>query len=183
MISATLALLNRDGTLQSIYLHFGDYPVDKTLQAHYNTQAKVTQLLALGHLSKLAAEIGEQHNYYDHHCQHPNWTLAFHRDGGDSWSLVKTETFDNWEHFLGSKRQKYTYVYSTESERGDIAGRWYLLADEGKLYPLGQKYTYVYSTESERGDIASRWYLLDDEGKLYPLDLLSEEDRRKFFGN
>jgi hypothetical protein len=60
-----IAIANADGTFTSIYCHWDGYPsgVGKTLRDHYKDEAKVKQLIALGDLSSLGAEIGTKHNF------------------------------------------------------------------------------------------------------------------------
>ena len=58
-----IGILNDDGTVDSIYCHFDGYISNngKILQEHYTDPAKMAELIALGDISSLAAEIGVQH--------------------------------------------------------------------------------------------------------------------------
>ena len=51
-----IAIQNADGTLESIYCHWDGYPSNNgvILQKHYQDEAKVRELIALGDLSILA---------------------------------------------------------------------------------------------------------------------------------
>lgn len=54
-----------DGTFGSIYCHWDGYPGynGKILLGHYSDPAKVEELISLGDLSSLGAEIGEKHDF------------------------------------------------------------------------------------------------------------------------
>lgn len=79
-----IAAKNADGAFTSIYCHWDGYPsgVGATLAEHYKDEAKVRALLALGDISSLGDEIGEQHGFDDR--SHPNWTTAYGRDRGET---------------------------------------------------------------------------------------------------
>lgn len=79
-----IARANDDGTFTSIYCHWDGYPsgVGKTLLESYSDPAKLEALLALGDISSLGSEIGEQHSFEDR--SHEDWTLAYGRDRGET---------------------------------------------------------------------------------------------------
>ena len=62
---STIAKENADGTITSIYCHWDGYPegVGQTLADHYTDPTKIDQLLALGDLSILDAEIGDRNDF------------------------------------------------------------------------------------------------------------------------
>ena len=62
---STIAKLNPDGSLTSVYCHWDGYPdgVGATLRQHYTNPSKIDQLLALGDLSVLDAEIGDSNDF------------------------------------------------------------------------------------------------------------------------
>lgn len=73
-----------------VYLHSDGYPehTGKMLLENYQTETLVRGLLALGDLSSLGAEVGEQQPFYgrpDRVEGVRNWCLAYHRDRGDNW--------------------------------------------------------------------------------------------------
>ena len=72
---------NRDGSFDSIYVHFG-HPsrIGPLLTHHYTEDAKIAQLLALGGLSHLGEEIGQKQSFNQ---PNPKWCLAYERDRGD----------------------------------------------------------------------------------------------------
>lgn len=60
-----IAAANPDGTFTSIYCHWDGYPSHHgvILRDHYNDEAKVRKLIALGDISSLGAEIGTKHSF------------------------------------------------------------------------------------------------------------------------
>ena len=60
-----IAAIQPDGTYLAIYCHSNGYPeyVGKLLTTHYTDPTKIAALMALGDLSSLGAEIGEQHEF------------------------------------------------------------------------------------------------------------------------
>lgn len=83
--------VNPDGTITSIYVHHDGHPSHTLaiLKADYTLERqKLTQLLALGDLSAIASEIGEQHPFDQHTFsnreKYANWCLAYGRDRGES---------------------------------------------------------------------------------------------------
>lgn len=108
---STIAKENADGTITSIYCHFDGYPegVGETLQEHYTDLAKIDQLLALGDISILAEEIGEQHDF-DNPTE--GWTLAYWRDRGESGSYALPHMdVDGWLNVRKDSGCEYGYLW------------------------------------------------------------------------
>ena len=63
-----IGIENSDGTIEAIYCHCDGAPEDKgpVLTAFYDSEKKVRELIALGDLSILGEEIGEQHDFDEH---------------------------------------------------------------------------------------------------------------------
>lgn len=98
---STIAKLNDDGSITSIYCHWDGYPegVGATLKEHYTDTDKIDQLLALGWLSVLDAEIGEKHDF-DNPTE--GWTLAYMRDRGETGLEANThDSINAWLSFRG----------------------------------------------------------------------------------
>lgn len=77
-----IAVANPDGTFTSIYCHCDGHPsgVGQTLRDHYKDSTKVAELIALGGLFSLGAEIGTKHSFdnaSDGECN------AYGRDRGE----------------------------------------------------------------------------------------------------
>lgn len=69
---------------KAIYCHWDGYPNNQMpiLKNHYNSQAQVESLIALGDLSCLGKELGEKHDF-NTHGKNPveaDWCLAYGRD-------------------------------------------------------------------------------------------------------
>lgn len=105
--------LNADGTVTAIYCHWDGYvsSVGDKLHEHYTDPAKVGALMALGSISSLGPEIGEQHPFdkpfdrgheglnewraaYGHMCN------AYGRDRGEEGCEASTvenaEVYPEW---------------------------------------------------------------------------------------
>ena len=94
---------NRDGSFDAIKVHFG-HPdsLGPKLLLHFNDDAKIAELLALGQLSTLEAEIGEKHRFND---PHPGWCIAYERDRGDD--PVPARHHENLEDLVQSARKQF----------------------------------------------------------------------------
>ena len=103
---------HQDGTVSGIYCHWDGYPdgVGATLQHHYTAPDKVDALLALGSISSLGPEIGEEHDF---DTPHSTWTKAYHRDRGED--LEPPLVYDTLRDMLRSVSPdlgaEYAYVY------------------------------------------------------------------------
>jgi len=107
---STIAKENADGTITSIYCHWDGYPegVGQTLIDHYTDLTKIDQLLALGDLSILAEEIGEQHDF-DNPTE--GWTLAYGRDRGEDEPPMTHPNVDMWKAERYGNGCEYGYLW------------------------------------------------------------------------
>jgi hypothetical protein len=105
-----IGLRNLDGTVDYIYCHWDGYPEHngKVLTEHYQTVDKVKQLLELGSLSCLAAEIGEKQDFNDKSTQKDNWCLAYGRDRGEPNTSKRNKLFGA---LLKDDNVDYLYVF------------------------------------------------------------------------
>ena len=106
--------LNSDGTVTHIYCHWDGYPSHNgfLLQEYWNTPFKVDQLLALGDLSSLGKEIGEQQDFNG--SRNTDWCMAYGRDRGQSNTGAKTVSR---EDFFGDDDYiDYFYLYNEDFE-------------------------------------------------------------------
>jgi hypothetical protein len=98
---STIAKLNPDGSLTSVYCHWDGYPdgVGATLRQHYTNPSKIDQLLALGDLSVLEKEIGDRNDF-----ENPvkNVCLFYGRDRGETG--IEALVHANVEEWLGFRR-------------------------------------------------------------------------------
>lgn len=76
-----IAIRNADGTYTSIYCLWDGYPSHngQILHDHYNTEAEVRALMALGNLFSLDVKIGEKHDF---EARNPSCCTAYGRDRG-----------------------------------------------------------------------------------------------------
>jgi hypothetical protein len=108
----TIAKLNTDGTVTSIYVHWDSYPlgVGAMLAEHYTDSDKVDQLLALGDISTLEPEIGEQHDFDN---PTDGWTLSYGRDRGETgiYALPHMDV-DGWKAVRNDSGCEYGYLWN-----------------------------------------------------------------------
>ena len=106
--------LNSDGTVTHIYCHWDGYPSHNgfLLQEYWDTPYKVDQLLALGDLSSLGKEIGEQQDFNG--SRNRDWCMAYGRDRNQSNTGAKTVSR---EDFFGDEDYiDYFYLYNEDFE-------------------------------------------------------------------
>ena len=103
---ARVGIVNADKTVTSIYTHHDGYishhgPI---LLEHYDTEAEVRKLLALGDLSRLTGDLGDTHNFDTSYHTHPDWCCAYGRDRGSESKAHTGELID----FPG---EEYNYLF------------------------------------------------------------------------
>lgn len=111
---ARVGVQNSDGSITSIYSHWDGYPdgIGVALLKAWTTEEQVRELVALGDLSILGTEIGEQHDFdkhgglYGHHEQN-DWCLAFGRDRGEEDVAARTHPAEAWPDY----GQEYEYLF------------------------------------------------------------------------
>jgi len=111
-----IALALPNGKFKSIYTHWDGYPKHhgSILREHYSTPDRVTSLLALGDLSRLAPKLappaGQPHSYsepFDGVC------VAYRRDRGDEGVSAKTSVnFTALVALALEWNAEYLYVFS-----------------------------------------------------------------------
>jgi hypothetical protein len=106
---STIAIQNEDGSVTGIYCHWDGYLSNngQILQDHYQDEAKVRELIALGDLSSLDAEIGTKHNFDNAPKGECN---AYARDRGETGCEARTE--HNWRQFRAEHGQEYDYLFT-----------------------------------------------------------------------
>ncbi len=99
-----------DGRIISIYCHWDGYVANngKILAEHYTNSAKIAQLVALGSISRLGAEIGEQQNFDDRSTQKDTWTLAYHRDRSELLTVSVHNDIPEWIDCM----EEYAYLWT-----------------------------------------------------------------------
>ncbi len=123
---SNIAYKTIDGKIKSVYCHWNGYPEHngEMLLRHYNTQEKVEALIALGSISALRPEIGQQHPF-DRDYSNPelpltdNWTLAYHRDRGEELCIAEYDDVPSWI----ADMEEYAYLWD---------GKDWIVNDHGK---------------------------------------------------
>jgi hypothetical protein len=129
-----------NGQTKRIYCHWDGYPEHNgaLLLNHYQDQAKIDALIALGDLSSLSEEIGEKHDFDDR--SHQNWTTAYERDRGET--DVKARRVESLKHAIKASADcgaEFVYLWDgqqwnvTTPEGGVIHPLREFMASEGKL--------------------------------------------------
>jgi hypothetical protein len=106
---STIAIENADGTVTGIYCHWDGYLSHngRILQENYTDEAKVRELIALGSISSLGAEIGTAHDFDAAPRGECN---AYGRDRGER--DVDAYTEHNWRQFRAEHGQEYDYLFT-----------------------------------------------------------------------
>lgn len=117
-----IGIQNEDGSIDNIYSHSDGYPayVGKMLFENYQNPEKIRELMALGDVSILRAEIGEKHPFDEEYEIHPTWTRVYHRDRNDPWQDTKTRTAKSPKGFIRQANNTsgvYAYLFRE--------GKWY----------------------------------------------------------
>jgi hypothetical protein len=115
---SSISIRNADGSYTGIYCHWDGYLSHngRILQEHYTNEAKIRQLMELGSISSLGAEIGEQHDFRN---PPEGVCTAYGRDRGEQdVGAVTRSTLDG---LLNQISQEYDYVW----EDGAWQVRWY----------------------------------------------------------
>lgn len=110
----TIAIQNEDGTVTGIYTHWDSYLSNngRILEEFYTDEAKVRELIALGDLSSLGAQIGEKHPFderVDVETYAETRCTAYGRDRGEK--NVDAQTCDSWSALINDFGQEYDYLF------------------------------------------------------------------------
>lgn len=148
-----IGILNDDKTVTSIYCHWDGYPENngKILMEHYQDEAKIRSLIALGDLSILGHEIGEAHDFDDRDNAHGTVCIAYARDRGEKDVSSTSHTLEDWPDY----GQEYVYLWRNgrweyaESDYGEsISGTWKVLTRKVVGLPPSTEPTADYNDET-----------------------------------
>lgn len=100
--------------ITSIYTHWDGYPSHHgiLLLDHYDTREKVEALIALGDLSILNKDLGQQHDF-DARYDDPvsgSWCRAYGRDRGETDVAAVGHGYDDWP----DSGQEYEYLFTRD---------------------------------------------------------------------
>jgi hypothetical protein len=138
-MSTRSSIAIKHGTvIKAVYCHFDGYLdyVGRVLHNHYQASPKVNNLIALGDLSVLGTELGEQHEFdnrgscNEHGFQ--NQCTFYTRDRGENTPFSTYGSEQEWIRDLNGAGVEYYYLYDS--------GVWYV--DKGgynDFVPLNKK--------------------------------------------
>lgn len=106
---STIAKLNADKTVTSIYCHWDGYIHHNghILKDHYMDPGKIDQLIGLGALSQLQPEIGEKQDFDYPTSQ--DWCVSYKRDRNNP--DVNAHTYENVKVWL-KDGEEYNYLWN-----------------------------------------------------------------------
>ena len=116
---STIAMKTEDGKVRSIYCHWDGYVGynGKMLNDEYTDPVKVKQLIDLGDISSLRANIGEKHPFDRNHDEpeldqmYEEWTTAYHRDREEDWARVAPQTYETVGDWVSEFDMGVEYYY------------------------------------------------------------------------
>lgn len=121
---STIGILEKDGTVSSIYCHWDGYLKNngKILLENYNTEERVRELISLGSLSSLGKEIGTD---LEHSFENPveDVCVAYHRDRGEELRIFQHHSKDS---FLRNG-EDYNYLFDSDSWKVGTDSGFYTL--------------------------------------------------------
>ena len=123
--NSTISILRQDGSIDSIYCHWSGNSehVGKKLQAYYNSEDIVNELIELGSLSSLRERIkpneNETHSFEKPLC---DVTVAYHRDRGEELVVNKLNGINELNKL--KNRLEWNYLF--------IDGIWYVAKEKTK---------------------------------------------------
>ena len=139
---SNIGIQNEDGTVDFIYCHSDGYPSHHwpILTEHYATEEKVRALLALGDLSRLGEEIGQQHHPFTSHWpRHAAFCLAYGRDRGEAGTEAKlVQSFDEFD---AQANQDYAYLFRV--------GRWQWRRFKSAVQERALSWSQTYPSEED----------------------------------
>jgi hypothetical protein len=121
---STIALEFADGTVGQVYCHWDGYLAHngKILFENYTDPYKLRDLIDLGDLSVLHAELGEKHNFND---EYKDGCTFYGRDRGED--RIDARYFKDFADYRANHQyEEYEYILRTD-------GHWYV-ADHGDRY-------------------------------------------------
>lgn len=123
---SNIAYKTPEGKIRSIYCHWDGYPAHngEMLIRFYQETSKIAQLVDLGSLSALGAEVGEKQDFDDKATQNDDWTLAYHRDRGERLIIREYDDIPSWIEDM----EEYAYLWN---------GREWLVNDHGEMDAQG----------------------------------------------
>ena len=126
---SNIAMKTKEGKIVSVYCHWDGYVANngRILLENYANIDKIEALVALGSISSLGEQIGEQQDFMDRDTQKDEWTLFYTRDRGEELSIQEYDDIPSWI----ADMEEYAYLWN---------GSEWLVNDHGaadeKGYPI-----------------------------------------------
>ena len=126
---SNIAMKTKEGKIVSVYCHWDGYVANngRILLENYANIDKIEALVALGSISSLGEQIGEQQDFMDRDTQKDEWTLFYSRDRGEELSIQEYDDIPSWINDM----EEYAYLWN---------GQEWLVNDHGatdaKGYPI-----------------------------------------------
>lgn len=100
---------HKNHSYEGVYLHFDGYPegAGQMLVDHYNTDAKVKELISYGGISSLGEVIGEKQDFMS---TVPGQCKFYHRDRGERLNIVMMD-YGDIDKFADDCGAEFTYLY------------------------------------------------------------------------
>jgi hypothetical protein len=127
--------------IKAVYCHWDGYVkgVGATLHEHYQASPKANNLIALGNISSLQAEIGEQHAFskfdtpgIEMRVHNEDWCTFYGRDRGEQEQEFKSFGSEaEWMDYYDGSGAEYYYIMD--------AGVWYVSAYRKAFKPLHEE--------------------------------------------
>jgi hypothetical protein len=150
---STIALEREDGVIQ-VYCHWDGYLENngRILMEHYDTPAKVAELLSNGDISSLRPTVGCAHPFscfdtgmstQDFDALYGNMTTYYGRDRGEAASRISMRRYDNFDAYQrDAQQEEYNYIMRD--------GQWFVeyYATGGCLMELSE----AFHNEAEMAD-------------------------------
>ena len=115
MSTHAIIMQTKDNKTRGIYCHSDGYLdyVGVKLIENYTDETKVEELINLGDLSVLGAEIGHQVDFDDWSAHQLDQCIAYHRDRGEDLNISNIDDVIKW-----AKDYEYAYLFKN--------GKWYV---------------------------------------------------------
>jgi hypothetical protein len=133
--------------IRAVYCHWDGYLEHNgsLLQKHYSASPKANNLIALGDISSLKAEIGEAHPFgyhgteisaEDYEKQFGNMTTFYTRDRGESTPFKVFPTLAKAADYYDGCGVEYLYVYKYKKSDDYQSGEWHFKKPGGRWKKL-----------------------------------------------
>ena len=134
-------------TVRAVYCHWDGYLEHNgaLLQKHYSASPKVNNLIALGDISSLKAEIGEKHDFSrldstlpeaEYEKLYGNMTTFYTRDRGEDAPFKVFKTLKAAESYFEGSWCEYLYVFKYKKSDDYQSGEWHFKKIGGRWKKL-----------------------------------------------